>query len=339
MIYEFSQTEASVKLFVVDTSPRWRGIHDLGVIRRLAGGSMQILRDLFRLLIVLKKNRVEVVHLTTSGSLAAGRDLLISWVLGILKINLIYHIRFGRVPEIAKANSLEWKIMAQVMKRAFTVIAIDKATLNTINSRLNTTNVVFVPNCVDVGRLSLYKPNFEEKNTAVFLGWVIPAKGVDELIDAWRMADRRGWTLKIIGPAEDAYLQHLQKRSEGYDVEFTGELPHKQAMAIIAGCGLFILPSHSEGFPNVVAEAMALGRPIIATKVGAIPEMLDEKCGLLIEKCDAQALADALDKMLGDDHLRHELGALARKKASEQYALAVVYGRYTALWEQAACGR
>ncbi|MGB6006481.1 glycosyltransferase family 4 protein [Castellaniella sp.] len=337
MIYDFSRNESSVLLSVIDTSPRWRGIHDTGVIRRLVGGCLQILRDVFRLLFILNKNETGVVHLTTSGSLAVARDLLISWILRFLKINFIYHIRFGRIPEIAEANSLEWKVMANVMKRAFTVIAIDRTTLDTIKSRLHSVNAVFMPNCVDVGKLSLCVPNSGEERTAVFLGWVIPAKGIGELIDAWRVVDRRGWKLKIIGPAEDAYKQRLQENLEGYDVEFVGELPHQQAMEIVAGCGLFVLPSHSEGFPNVIAEAMAFGRPIIATKVGAIPEMLDGNCGLLIDKCNAQALAVALDKMLGDGHSRDEMGALARKKATEQYALDVVYRRYMTLWAQADC--
>lgn len=98
-----------------------------------------------------------------------------------------------------------------------------------------------------------------------------------------------------------------------------------------------VLPSHTEGFPNVVVEAMGIGKPVIATRVGAIPEMLADGCGLLVPVQDAGALAVALGQVMGDARLRHALAEKARARATERYSLDVVFSQYLTIWREAAC--
>lgn len=333
MIYDYSLSRTDVGITVIDTAPRWRTIHSLGVWKRAIGGGLQLFRDIYRLLSVVHKKKIKVVHLTTSGGLAALRDLLISLLLGATRVRLVYHIRFGRIPDISKAGTLEWKIMAAVMRRADVVIAIDAATLEAIQTHAADVRAVLVPNCVDVQCLQSSFPCTGDQNTIVFLGWVIPGKGIGELIDAWTSINTRGWTLQIVGPVEEGYHQELLYRSGYADIEFLGELPHREAMSMVAQCGIFTLPSHSEGFPNVIAEAMTLGRPIVATRVGAIPEMLAGGCGLLVEKQNTVDLASAIDRLLDDRSLRDDLGRRAHRKAVDHYALDVVFREYSRIWK------
>ena len=107
-------------------------------------------------------------------------------------------------------------------------------------------------------------------------------------------------------------------------------------MERMAACDLLVLPSYTEGFPNVVLEAMALGKAIVATDVGAIPEMLEAKCGLLVKPKDVQGLTTVLRSLLNDGNLRTELGNRARERALANYSIDVVFPRYMSLWRQPA---
>ena len=75
-----------------------------------------------------------------------------------------------------------------------------------------------------------------------------------------------------------------------------------------------------DGLPNVLREAMALGTPVIASRVAGIPEALDEgRCGLLVPPRDVAALASALERLLGDAALRQTLARLARRRTEEKF--------------------
>ena len=83
---------------------------------------------------------------------------------------------------------------------------------------------------------------------------------------------------------------------------------------------LVAVPSHSEGSPNVVLEAMAAGLPIVANQVGGVPEILDEGAtGLMVMPRNPTAMAYAIQRILTDEELRGRLGASARARAEESY--------------------
>ena len=107
-------------------------------------------------------------------------------------------------------------------------------------------------------------------------------------------------------------------------------------MRLMAAADVFVLPSHTEGFPNVVVEAMAFGKPIVATSVGAIPEMLAGNCGLVVPPHDAVALGDALRDLCGNSSLRTELGVRAQAKARSEYSMERVMEQLMAVWRNAA---
>jgi glycosyltransferase involved in cell wall biosynthesis len=107
-------------------------------------------------------------------------------------------------------------------------------------------------------------------------------------------------------------------------------------MEFLAQASVFVLPSYTEGFPNAVLEAMALGKPIIGTRVGAIPEMLTGDCGVLIAPKNAREIRDALKLLLNDNELRKRLAGKARARVTEEYSLESVFHRYKQVWYEAA---
>jgi glycosyltransferase involved in cell wall biosynthesis len=226
--------------------------------------------------------------------------------------------------------------MRMVLDRVDTVIAIDATTERALRQHAPSANVVRIPNCVDVGRMPASGPDRQADGARfiMFLGWMVATKGVRELLAAWSRARRPGWRLRMAGPADARYLADLRRDLDLTDVEFTGELAHDDAMSMLAASDAFVLPSHTEGFPNVVLEAMALAKPIVATRVGAIPEMLTDGCGVLIEPRDEQALCDALGRLMDDAPVRRELGRRARARVVAEYSVESVFTRYLSLWSE-----
>lgn len=336
MVSNYARERSDVTIEVINTAPRGRAIYNLNVPLRLMTGTAQLLREVFQLVNCLARKRVDVVHLTTSGDLSVVRDFVISNLTRVFSVKFVYHIRFGRIPEISLADTTEWRLIASVMRRASDVIVIDPQTCAAIKRFAPDVNVALIPNCVDQNSLTSYEKLTTGVKVALFVGWVVPTKGISELVEAWAILDRRDWVLRIIGPADLKYREELLQRLKPNNLEFLGELPHQQAMAEMAACDLFVLPSHTEGFPNVVVEAMALGRPILATSVGAIPEMLDGGAGVLVESKNVDALAMTLDAVMRDSQKRERMAQMAHSKAMRLYTIDVIFKAYMDIWRNSA---
>ena len=110
---------------------------------------------------------------------------------------------------------------------------------------------------------------------------------------------------------------------------------------------VFVLPSRSEENPNALLEAMATGLPCVATDVGSVNELLDTgRCGVIVPSEDKETLADRLEELINDPHLRRELGEAARARACGQFAVARMLDEYRSLYTRLAsnmpgssCGR
>jgi glycosyltransferase involved in cell wall biosynthesis len=97
-----------------------------------------------------------------------------------------------------------------------------------------------------------------------------------------------------------------------HSVTFLGRLPHEGALEHIANSDIFILTSVEEGMPTVILEALALGKPVIATAVGGIPEVVKEGVnGILVPPKSPEPIAKALERLLGNSGLRRKLGRAA----------------------------
>ena len=322
-------------LQVVDTAPRWRELHDLRPWRRWLLGGLHGLALLGQVAWRLLRG-CRVLHLTTSGQLAVHRDILMLRLARALGVRSLYHLRFGRIPELATADAPEWRRLVKALRLATTTLAIDQQTERTLRAHLPNLDLRLIPNCADVEALPTPAPLGGDPPTALFLGWVIPAKGIEELLQAWTALGEARWKLVIAGPVEPAYHQDLAARYPLGGVAFTGALPHGEAMETLAQADLFVLPSHTEGFPNVIAEAMALGRPILTTAVGAIPEMLEGGCGRVVPPREVPALQSALRDLMDDAALRESMGRAALAKLQRDYALDAVFARLLALWREPA---
>ena len=150
------------------------------------------------------------------------------------------------------------------------------------------------------------------------VGAVIPAKGHDVLLDALAGVAGPAWTCELVGSLErdPGFVEHLRGRAVELGiadrVRFRGALMGPALDAAYARADLFVTASHGETYGMVVTEALAHGIPVLATRVGGLPEALGHapnrrRPGVLVPPGDPAALAGAIEQWLGDAPLRRRL--------------------------------
>lgn len=142
-------------------------------------------------------------------------------------------------------------------------------------------------------------------------------KGVDVLVEACGLV-RHPFRLEIFGDGSERAQLQARARELGIDATFHGVVT--DARDRLESLDIFVLPSRGENLPVSILEAMAAALPVVATRVGGVPEQVgDGATGILVEPGDAAALASALDTLLGDPELRLALGRRAPQRLRERF--------------------
>jgi glycosyltransferase involved in cell wall biosynthesis len=189
-----------------------------------------------------------------------------------------------------------------------------------------------------IGVHATYAPNetFDETDRDTFAS----VAGFYETHSMQRLKARLGWA----PPDAGTYVQCLKSRLSGRAaarVRILGMIPRRDLLEHYYASDVFVFPPlWNEGFGIPPLEAMAAGVPVVATRSGAVPEMvLDGITGILIEKNDAPALAKALARLLSDEELRRRMGQAGRRRALQEFTwdgiAADLHARYRNLCENA----
>ena len=161
---------------------------------------------------------------------------------------------------------------------------------------------IFHPQPRDAARATLGLD--ADAELVVYVGRLVPEKGLRELLDACAALAPQRPRLQLALVGEGPMRAELDARlaaSPGLRVHLPGAQGPQEVARWMAAADLVTLPSYSEGHPNVLVEALACGRPVVATPVGGIPEVVDADCGLLVPARDPVALADGLRTALERD--------------------------------------
>jgi teichuronic acid biosynthesis glycosyltransferase TuaC len=132
----------------------------------------------------------------------------------------------------------------------------------------------------------------QDAKVILFVGSLLETKGLGELTEAFAGL-AKGMKLVVVG--QGPFEAQLHGRES---VLLAGRQDTNGVARWMRACDIFCLPSHSEGCPNVVVEALSCGRPVVATNVGGIPELVNESCGILIPPRDPEKLRAALENAL-----------------------------------------
>jgi len=215
---------------------------------------------------------------------------------------------------------------ALLARRAGAIVTVSRAVERELVQRLGwpAERITVIPNGVALD------PVLPERGELVgTLTSFAPVKGLDVLLDAARQLPAARFALFGEG---DASALETRARALGLDgrVTFPGAVP---ARAALAQMSVFVLSSYMENAPLALLEAMAAGVPVVATRVGGVPELVPEGTGELVEPGDPAALAAAIARLLGDPALASARAGAARRHVEASGGADAMVDRTLALYE------
>lgn len=166
-----------------------------------------------------------------------------------------------------------------------------------------------------------------DRSVVLQVSWIIPEKGIDDLLEAAALVLQQRRNVQFVFAGEGKSMTEFQAKAAGLridgNVTWTGLLQNPLEDGAFAAADVVCQVSRwTEAFGMSISEAMSFCRPIVATTVGGIPELVDEGVsGYLVPKRDPQAIADRVLRLLGNPSLRAQMGAAGRQKAEKNFDL------------------
>ena len=287
----------------------------------------------------LRNGSYDTLHLCTSASFSLLKDYLLLKMANKHGVKTVIHFHFGRIPSLFNKQNWEWRLLKIVSKLATDVIVIDESSYSTM-LKAGFDNVHYLPNPLSDAITSQIEKDLKtidrERGKILFVGHVLPTKGIYEMVDACK--EIPNIRLNIIGTITSDVKDEIIRRVGGLSdwIVFRGALPHETVIKEMLSSQIFVLPSYTEGFPNVILESMACGCGIVATNVGAIPEMLNIKsnnpCGICVSPQNKEELKDAIQSLLNNSQLTMEYGMNAMNRANSEYSISRIWEHLINLW-------
>ena len=317
----------------IETAPKRS--KNSGLYNRIMTGLSSMFRQLSELKTLCKHNRYDILHRTTSGSLGALAD----WVIGVYchhhHMRNILHCHYGKIVETLQGKGLITWLTKKSMQQYDQIWVLDKTTQQyLVNSKDFKANIFLTPNFIDVDTNIQISP--KQYINVAFIANLYVEKGILDLIDAIKQTDSH-IKLHIIGDGDEYVKRQIREHAGelyGERIKSYGMLPHGKAMTFMSQADILALPTYypAEAFPISILEAMSMGKLVISTSKGAIPDMLTDengkKCGIIIPSKNPQKLAEAIQWAYDNNDKADELCALAYKRVYEYYRTEKVYDIY-----------
>jgi glycosyltransferase involved in cell wall biosynthesis len=176
----------------------------------------------------------------------------------------------------------------------------------------------------------------DRERIVLFAGRLASNKGLPQLVAAFDRIRAKHRDARLVLAGQDQGWR-AKLEATGVPMTFTGHVDDATYRSALSAASLLVLPSEWEAFGIVLAEAMACGTPVVATRVGGAPDVVqDGVTGRLVEYGDVDALAAAMDALLSDDAQRARMGAAGKARAFAEYAWDAVVARTEALYREVA---
>ena len=310
---------------------------------------------------IIRATRAFIVHIHTCSGMSFWRSLIDQRIAQSSGCRTVLHIHGARFDEFFdRAGSFAKHNISSGLTRADVVVALSSAWHQTLTHIAPHANVKVIENAVEVETTSEPRTSVRAVQGPcrfLLLARMDVWKGIDDLLQACKLLRSRGvrFALTLAGPPgsagdvsakiQSAQLDddsHSQDNSQaGPFVRYVGEVLGSEKDRWLRWADVYVQPSHNEGMPIAVLEALAYGLPIIATRVGAMSSIIasspvdeatppptrgdatcDSPCGLLTPPRDPQALADAMERLATDESARKAMATAAANLARSRFSLA-----------------
>lgn len=273
------------------------------------------LRAVRRLIVSLAGDRNAIVHIHGASRASFWRKSVFMAIALAAGCPVIFHLHgggFARFYE-EECGPVRRRLARFFLERAARIIVLSSQWRSWMASAMHNPHVVCIANPMQMHP----EPSpAARKNALLFLGRLERSKGIFDLVDAVAALRDTHPDVRLIlaGDDVDDVAGYAAERGVAQAITFTGWVGPETKKALLDSAGVFVLPSHAEGSPISLLEAMAAGLPSVATAVGGIPDVVaDGINGMLVEPGDVATLVRVLRKLLADRMLRSRLGAAARE--------------------------
>jgi len=274
---------------------------------------------------IASKEKFDIVHAQSfSACLTA---LMLKKMYGkpaLCTVHGIYQDAFNDLTDSKSKAELYKKIERFVLFRDYDrIITVDKHFVHLAEKfGYPLEKVNYIANGVDIESFPVGKK--ERMGNFLFVGRLVPQKGLEYLIRASKILKDKGMEHQVLlvgdGPLKQSLQEIATKLGLGANTKFLGRIPRDELISTYSSSGFFVLPSLWEGLPITLLEAWAAGLPLIATKVGGIPDVcIDGENSILIEPKDPDALADGMSLLFNDKNLAVKIGANGRALVEQQF--------------------
>ena len=319
-----------VDLHFVQTSSQNRELSSTG--KATFSNLIAAIQDCWRFTKAVLVNRPQLTHISTAIGLSFVKHTYCAFIARLLGSRVLLHPHCS-LSMLYYERSRWWQwYFRGVIRMTNGVVALSKEWLQ-LSSIVPGRTAFYLPNAVN---LKVFHPAMEkhisEENImksckVLYLGWLGKTKGSFDLLNAAAAIHSQGMGMSfdlVGGPLVPDELEQLREQilaSKMEDYVRLHSLTYgKEKVDLLQNADIFVYPSYFEGMPMAVLEAMACGLPIVATRVGGLPDLIQDGVnGILVEPREPEQLASALCKLATDHELRASMGKASFQLATEQY--------------------
>jgi glycosyltransferase involved in cell wall biosynthesis len=258
-------------------------------------------------------------------------DALMIAIVRTFRCPVVHYLHGRGYSELSQRSRINKHLLRWIFKRADRVVTLTPSLFSDVVSFVDENAVITIPNAIEAAPVAERSCN-DERVTALFLSNFDRTKGaLDLVLAAQRLAHLRTRMRVVLagGIVDAAFYEELRREIENRSlqdyVELRGPAYGEEKQRLLAESDVFVFPTYYafETFGLVNLEAMRAGLPVIATRVGGIPDVVkDGVTGYLIEARDHHALAHHLERLVQDGGLRQRLGQQARARFEANYTFA-----------------
>jgi glycosyltransferase involved in cell wall biosynthesis len=318
-----------LRILHLDTSDR-RGVANIG--RLDLANAWLAFRHAVDLSRLLRAHSPQVTLLTASqGTLGLLRDAILALISRGFGSLIAVYMRGSEYADLRKTQGrLAACILRHLVKHSALVVVLGKSLVHMAQTVWADANVAVVPN----GSPPAVGPEqvgFRDEShpVLVYVGRLSRLKGLDEAMEVARVVATSTPDLEFVLAGEwepPQYEEHIRRLAQQYELEdvvlFPGPVDRQEKADLLARAWVLVLPSHSEGQPWVILEAMSAGVPVVATDTGTIAETVEDGVGgFVVPIGDTRAMADRVSDLLQDDQLRTRMSEGAALRYRENYTM------------------
>ena len=301
---------------------------------------LYVTRAVLRYAGFLLAGRVELVHIHSASNASFWRKTAFALMARLAHKPVIFHLHGGGFLDFfqKECNRFEKIIVRLVLDSASCIIVQSEFWKTCLEDITHNKHIVPIPNPVITHACDAQKMAGREQNIVLFLARISEEKGIYDLLEAIARIIKSGRdvVLKIVGDGELSEVRRrIEKLGIHEHVQILGWTTGQEKQTLLAKSTVFALPSYVEGLPMGLLEAMAAGLPVVASRVGAIPEVIqDGTSGFLVDPGDINGLADSVEKLLVDVELRKKFSTAANNKILMRFGVKQVLPRLEDLYHQ-----